>query len=399
MARSLRTPLLVVSVVLVAFGAAAWRLLPARAAGAEARSASSAQPKSSASPRSSERPVTVQTAAARRAEVRVVRSGLGTVTARSSVQVRSRVSGQLVRVLFKEGDLVQQGQLLAEIDPRTFAAEVLKVEGQITRDKALLDRSRVDLERYETLGREQLAKQEDVEARAALVRQYEGALMASNGQLQQAKLELSFSRVVAPISGRVGLRLIDPGNNVSPSDSKPIVVLNAVQPITVVFSLPEESVPIIVKRLGATDREPLRVEAWDKGSRNLLSVGKLLTLDNQIDANTGTIKLKAEFANEDGALFPNQFVNARLVIDTKKDATVVPSTAIQRGPSGPFVYLVREESVSVRAVELGPTEGPDVTIEKGLESGDQVVVSGSDRLREGARITRGGRPGAPAQRP
>jgi len=223
--------------------------------------------------------------------------------------------------------------------------------------------------------------------------------MASDGQLKQAKLELSFSRVVAPISGRVGLRLIDPGNNVAPSDSKPIVVLNAVQPITVVFSLPEESVPVIVKRLRATDREPLTVEAWDKGSRNLLGAGKLLTLDNQIDANTGTIKLKAEFANEDGALFPNQFVNARLVIDTKKDATVVPSTAIQRGPAGPFVYLVRGESVTVRPVELGPTEGPDVTIEKGLESGDHVVVSGSDRLREGARITLGGRPGSAAPRP
>ncbi len=296
---------------------------------AHARTLDGANPAASGSAgkRGPDRPVPVQAARAKAAEIRVTRSGLGSVVSYRSATVKSRVEGQLVRVLFEEGAVVERGQIIAEIDPRPFQAAVLEVQGQVARDRALLDNARLDFQRYQALRTERIAKQEDVDARESLVRQYEGALLAGEGSLRQANLQLGFSRITAPISGRIGLRQVDEGNNVSPGDPQGIAVINSVQPISVVFTLPEDDVPVLNRRLSASKASggSPSVEAWDKGSKNLLGKGKLVTLDNQIDPSTGTVKLKAEFANEDGALFPNQFVNVRLVLERARG---------DRGPAG-----------------------------------------------------------------
>jgi multidrug efflux system membrane fusion protein len=336
-----------------------------------------------------DRPVPVQTATVRASELRIVQSGLGTVVSRYTASVKSRVSGQLVRVHFTEGEFVKQGQLLAELDPRTFQAEVKQGEGQVARGRALLDKATLDLKRYEALGKEQLAPLEQVELRESLVKQYEGELLAGQGLLQQASLQLAFSRITAPIGGRIGLRQVDPGNIVGPNDATGIAVINAVQPICVVFTLPEDAVPAVMKRLRLAEKsgQALEVEAWDKGAKNKLGAGKLLTIDNQIDSGTGTVKLKAEFANEDLSLFPNQFVNVRLLLETQNAKTVIPSSAVQRGSIGAFVYTIGGGgTASIKKVKLGTADGADVSVDQGLSPGDLVVTSGADRLREGALV-------------
>ena len=379
----------------VATGAVAtWLFLPDKLAvltqASDARAAQAAPSSSAAQRKGAERPVPVFTAKAGTADVRVVQNGLGSVVPERSVTVRSRVTGQLQRVLFQEGDLVEAGQLLAELDPRTFQAELVQVEGQAARDRALLDNARVDHQRYQSLRDAQIAKQEDVDARASAVRQHEGSVHADQGLLAQARLQLSFTSIVAPISGRIGLRRLDAGNNVSPSDAEGLALIHSVQPINVVFSLPEDQVTPIAKRLNAAraEKRSLVVEAWDKGNRNRLAAGTLLTLDNQIDPATGTFKLKAQFPNEEGALFPNQFVNVRLFVETRARATVVPSTAVQHGSNGTFVYVVKpDSSVALKQVSFGPADGELVSVEKGLLPGEVVVVNGADRLREGAKVT------------
>lgn len=356
----------------------------------EARSAAAAPSGSAAQKKGADRPVPVFTAKVATANVRVVQSGLGSVVPERSVVVRSRVAGQLERVLFQEGDLVEAGQVLAELDPRTFQADLAEVEGQAARDRALLDNARVDHQRYQALRDAQIAKQEDVDARASLVRQHEGSVQADQGILARSRLQLSFTRIVAPISGRIGLRQLDAGNNVTPSDPAGLATIHSVQPINVVFSLPEDQVPLIAKRLNGARaaKQTLAVEAWDKGNRNRLAAGTLTTIDNQIDPATGTFKLKAQFPNEDGTLFPNQFVNVRLFVETRTSATVVPSTAVQHGSSGTFIYAVKPDStVAIKKVSLGPSEGDTVSVEAGVAPGEVVVVNGADRLREGAKIT------------
>ena len=344
------------------------------------------------------RPLPVVAAPARKGSIDVYLNALGTVTPRNLVTVRSRVDGQLMRVAFTEGQLVKAGDLLAEVDPRPFQVQLTQANGQMAKDQALLKNAEVDLERYRTLLTQDSISKQQVDTQEALVRQYQGAVQADQGAIDSAKLQLTYARVTAPLGGRVGLRQVDPGNVVHASDANGIAVIAQVQPISVVFPIAEDSLPRVLTRL--RDGEPTVVEAWDRDSKNKLATGKLLTADNQIDTATGTVKMKAEFGNETLALFPNQFVNVRMLVQTLTDATLIPTAAIQRGAPGTFVYVVNDDStVVVTPVKLGPAQGEVTAIASGLALGARVVVDGTDKLREGAKvdvITRNAQAVAPA---
>lgn len=377
---------LVVIVALVGLGAWTWRAVQVRSATAQTSPPSQRAAGGPPGAANGPRPVVVRAAKTTLQDVDIVLNGLGTVVPRRSVQLRSRVTGQLARVNFKEGDLVQQGQLLALIDPRPFEAEVQRVKGQLTRDEALLAHARADFARSQALKEALIANQEEVDLKNSLVKQYEGVLQTNRGVLTQAALQLEYTRIVAPFAGRIGLRSLDAGNNVGPNDPVPIATIHSVQPIDVMFALPEDHLTSIAGRFHAKNvaTSPLAVEAWDKGSRRLIATGRLVALDNQVDSNTGTFKLKAEFSNEDGLLYPNQFVNVRLLVETLAKSVVVPRSAVQHGTNGPYVFALDDANVArVRSIQLGVSNGGVVAVQAGLAEGELVVTSGLDRLREG----------------
>ncbi|WP_296224244.1 MdtA/MuxA family multidrug efflux RND transporter periplasmic adaptor subunit [Ralstonia sp. UBA689] len=335
------------------------------------------------------KPMPVMVATAARGDINVVLSALGNVTPVNNVTVKTRVDGQLVRLAFTEGQTVKAGDLLAEIDPRTYQAQLAQAEGQLARDTALLQNAKLDLQRYQTLlSQDSIAKQQ-VDTQASLVRQYEGTVKLDQGNVDNARVQLSYTRITAPVSGRVGLRQVDPGNIVHASDTNGIVVITQIDPITVIYSIPEDNLPKVMPRLqaGLKSGDRLPVEAWDRAQTVVLAHGVLMTVDNTIDNTTGTVKLRAQFPNQNAALFPNQFVNVRMRVDTMQDVVIVPGAAIQRGTQGTFVYIVGEDSkVMLRVVKLGVTEGDRVSVAQGLQPGERVVIDGADKLRDGSPV-------------
>lgn len=332
-----------------------------------------------------QRPSPVQTALATRGDMDITISALGTVTARNTVTVRSRVDGELTRIHFREGQRVKAGDALAAIDSRPFQVQLDQAVGQLARDQAQLENAERDQERYRQLLRADSIAQQLVDTQEALVRQNRGSVLADQAQVANAKLQLGYAHIVAPISGRLGLRQIDQGNIIQASDANGLVVITETQPIAAVFSIPADKLPEVAQRLGAG--ETLNVDALDRQGSRQLATGRVVTLDNQIDTTTGTIKLKAEFGNEDESLFPNQFINVVLHVATLRDVTLIPAAAVQQGAEGEYVYVVTpEQTVVLRHLRIAARNPDHVAVASGVEAGERVVTDGVDKLREGAKV-------------
>jgi len=363
-----------------------WYFRSSRAASQAATSAAPGAPgkgKGAAGPGNFAVPVIVATA--QRGDLPVYFNGLGTVTAFNTVTVRSRVDGQLISIAFQEGQFVHQGDVLAQIDPRPFQVQLEQAMGQLAKDQAQRRDAEVNLERFKLLFKEGVIPQQQLDTQAALVGQFDGAIASDQAQNNNAKLQLTYSHITAPISGRIGLRLVDVGNMVHATDTNGLLVITQLQPISVIFSLPQDQLPQVMTKLRSGPQ--LSVEAYDRDDTAKIATGKLQTIDNQIDVTTGTYKLKSIFSNEDNALFPNQFVNVHLLVDTKRDLTVVPAAAIQRGPQGTYVYAAGSDNTAkIRTVTIAQTTGNNVGLSAGLNPGDVVVIDGQDKLQDGTKI-------------
>jgi membrane fusion protein, multidrug efflux system len=320
-----------------------------------------------------------------RGDVPVVLDALGTVTSLSTVIVKTQISGKLTEVGYQEGQSIKAGDFLAQIDPRPYQAALDQAMGQLARDQALLSAATIDLARYEKLMTQDSIARQQVDTQRALVKQDEAIVRSDQANVDNATLNVNYCRIVSPSEGRAGLRLVDPGNYVQASDPNGLVVITQMHPISVIFTLPQDTIPQFIKKLRSGAELP--VLAFNRSGTAQLATGTLATIDNQIDTSTGTIKLRANFPNLDESLFPNQFVNVKLVVDTLHNATIIPSAGVQIGTPGTYVYFANPDStVSVRPVKLGPSDGQRVTVLEGLAPGDKVVVDGIDRLRDGAKI-------------
>jgi multidrug efflux system membrane fusion protein len=330
--------------------------------------------------------ITVGIAQATLGDVPITVTALGTVTPEATVSVVSRVTGQLNQVHFSEGQMVKRGDVLAQIDPAPFQAALDQAAGALARDEATLANARVDLKRYDTLLAENSVSSQTRDTQAALVRQDEGLVASDKGQVATARLNLAWSRILSPVAGRVGLRQIDPGNQVSANSTTPIAVVTQIDPIDVIFAVPEDAIPSIVKHPGFGAGLP--VTATDRTGGATLAAGSLATIDNVVDTTTGTVKGKARFANPSGALFPNQFVNVAVLVDTLKGQVLVPTTAVRHGPQGDFVWVLQpDKTVQSQVVKVGPGTPEQTSIASGLKAGQTVITEGGDRLRDGAPVT------------
>ena len=361
-------------ILILLVAAAAWHFWPRPAAAPAGRGRAGAAP-----------PQLVGSATADTGDIRIILNELGTVTPLATVTVKTQISGQFTQIGFQEGQLVNKGDFLAQIDPRPYQVALQQATGQLAHDQGLLEQAQADLKRYQTLGRQDSISQQQVDDQKFVVAQYAGTVQADQAMVNSANLNLIYCHIVAPVTGQVGLRQVDPGNYVQVSDATGLVVITQMQPISVIFSVPEDNLPDIVTRLrsGAT----LSVEGYDRANVRHLATGQLTNLDNQIDTTTGMLKLRATFANPDQLLYPNQFVNARLLVDTMHGVVRVPVAAVQRGEPGTYVYVINaDNTVSVRPVKLGPADGGVVAVSSGLKAGEKVVTDGTDRLRDGVAV-------------
>jgi multidrug efflux system membrane fusion protein len=330
-------------------------------------------------------PIPVVAATSRKGDIGVYFSGLGAITPFETVTVRSRVNGQLMSIRYREGDTIHKGDLLVEIDDGPYQAALTQAEGQLIRDQALLDNARIDLIRYQTLVPQHAIPEQQLATQLALVHQDEGVVKLDEGQIQGAKVNLAYCKIAAPVTGRIGLRLVDLGNIVEATDTNGLVVITQMDPISAIFTISEDQLQVVIEKMAAG--QALAVDAYNRDDKTKLAQGSLTTLDNQIDPTTGTLKLRATFQNGKGALFPNQFVNVRLLVQEKHGVTLVPTAAVQRNSQATYVYVVKPDStVTVRPITIGTTEGNDSEVASGLAPGEVVVMTGVDKLQEGSKV-------------
>ncbi len=369
---------LIALLLIVGVGLIGWRLLGTRNAGRAGRAAGGP-------------PQSVGVATIGTGDLNVVLTGLGAVTPLATVTVKTQINGQLQQIAFTEGQIVHKGDFLAQIDPRPYQVALEQAQGTLAHDTGLLNQARADNARYQTLSKQDSISRQQVEDQVYLIKQYEGSVITDQGTIDSAKLNLIYCHITSPVDGRIGIRLVDPGNYVQTSDANGLFVVTQLQPISVLFTLPEDDVAQVQAQMAAG---PLTVTAYDRTNTKLIATGTLATMDNQIDNTTGTVKLRALFPNPDNALFPQQFVNARLLVQTLKGVVVAPQAAVQTGAPGQFVYLVKpDNTVGIQVVHTGLSDDGKVQIIDGVKPGDKVVTDGLDRLRDGAKITIAAAPG------